>query len=97
MSGGLLPVMPRQAAMTVNDLLDNCAEVKSGQQVVIVAAFDGLAGGANLVDETAIAWLQAGVHQRGAQATVISPIFLPACTIGVCRRCSKPRWLAPIC
>ena len=71
MSGGLLPVMPRQAAMTVNDLLDNCAEVKPGQQVVIVAAFDGLAGGANLVDETAIAWLQAGVQQRGAQPTVI--------------------------
>lgn len=71
MSGSVLAAMPRQAAIAVNDLLDNCAEVKAGQQVVILAAFDGLSGGANLVDQSTISWLQAGVEQRGAQATVI--------------------------
>lgn len=71
MSGNLVPAMPRQAALAVNNLLDNCAEVKAGQQVVIVAAFDGLSGGANLVDEATIGWLQAGVQLRGAHPTVL--------------------------
>ena len=51
--------------MTVNDLLENCAEVKSGQQVVIVAAFDGRAGGANRVEAFA---LHGGVHPHAKLA-----------------------------
>ena len=34
--------MPRRVAIAINDLVDSCAEIKSGQQVLIVAASDGL-------------------------------------------------------
>ena len=88
MSGGLLPTMPRQAAMTVNDLLDNCAEVKPGQQVVIAAAFDGLAGGANLVEAFALHSpfpYQAGapsMSRRSLSLTASSIISGATCTFG---------------
>jgi hypothetical protein len=36
----------RQVVSAINDLLDNCAQVKRGQRVVIVGAVDGLYGGA---------------------------------------------------
>ena len=64
-------VMPRAVATAITDLLDNCAEVKPGQQVVIVAAPDGLSGGINVVDERTIHWIQAAVRQRGAHPTVL--------------------------
>ena len=64
-------VMPRAVATAINDLLDNCAELKAGQQVVVVAAADGLCGGINLVDEATIGWLQAAIQQRGAYPTVL--------------------------
>lgn len=67
----LIASMPRSAAIAVNDLLDTCAEIKPGQQVLIVAATDGPVGGTNVVDETAIAWIQAAVQQRGAYASVL--------------------------
>src|SRR4030095_12338136 len=38
---------------------------------LIVAASDGLTGGVNVVDEAAIAWVQAAVQQRGAHASVL--------------------------
>jgi len=63
--------IPLAAAISVSDMLDNCAAIKAGQHVVIVAAIDGLYGGQNLVDEPAVAWVQAGVQQRGAHATVV--------------------------
>ena len=63
--------IPRRVAIAINDLVDNCAEIKSGQQVLIVAASDGLTGGVNVVDEAAIAWIQAAVQQRGAYASVL--------------------------
>ena len=63
--------MPRRVAIAINDLVDSCAEIKSGQQVLIVAASDGLTGGVNVVDEAAIAWIQAAVQQRGAFASVL--------------------------
>lgn len=65
------PGMPRGAAIAINDLLDNCAQIQPGQQVLILAHVDGLYGGYNLVDEEAIAWMQAGVQQRGAHPTVV--------------------------
>ena len=49
--------MPPQVAVAINDLMDNCAEVEAGQQVLILAATDGLHGGWNLVDEQTIAWV----------------------------------------
>ena len=63
--------MPRQAALAINDLLDNCAAIQAGQQVLILAATEGLGGGVNLVDETTVAWIQAGVQQRGAYPSVL--------------------------
>lgn len=66
-----IPLMPPEAAMSVNDLLDHCAQIKPGQNVLILAANDGLFGGRNLVDETCIAWIQAGVQARGAHPSVL--------------------------
>jgi len=61
----------RGAAIAINDLLDNCAEVKPGEEVVLVAHVDGLYGGDNLVDPQAIAWIQAAIQSRGANPTII--------------------------
>ena len=63
--------VPRHAAIAVNDLVDNCAQVQPGQQVLIVAHPEGLHGGINLVDHEAVAWIQAAVQQRGADAYVL--------------------------
>ncbi|MDP2268678.1 MAG: hypothetical protein Q8K46_05850, partial [Deltaproteobacteria bacterium] len=63
--------IPRGAAIAIGDMLDNCAKIKSGQEVVILAHVDGLYGGDNLVDETAIAWIQTAVQHRGANPTVL--------------------------
>jgi len=38
---------------------------------VLLVHLDGLHGGDNLVDETAIAWIQAAVRDRGANASVL--------------------------
>ena len=63
--------MPADAAVAINDMLDCCAVVKPGQNVLILAAVDGLHGGRNLVDEQTIAWIRSGVQARGAHPTVI--------------------------
>ena len=66
-----IPPIPSKAATTVNDLLDNCACVQAGQNVLILAANDGLRGGANIVDEATVGWIEAGVRERGADARVM--------------------------
>ena len=63
--------MPGQVATSINDMLDNCGKVKPGHHVVILSHVDGLYGGPNLVDEQAVAWLQAAVQLRGANASVV--------------------------
>jgi hypothetical protein len=63
--------MPPEAAIAVNDMLDNVAQVEPGQHVLILAANDGLHGGRNIVDQTAIAWIQAGVQARRAHPSVL--------------------------
>ena len=63
--------IPRGAAIAIDDMLESCAKIKSGQEVVILAHVDGLYGGDNFVDETAIAWIQAAVQHRGANPTVL--------------------------
>lgn len=65
------PGIPRGAAIAINDLLDNCAGIKKGQEVVLLAHVDGLYGGDNLVDREAIAWIQAGIQSRDANPTVL--------------------------
>lgn len=61
----------RGAAMAINDFLDRCCEVKSGDEVVIAAQIDGLQGGDNVVDEQVITWLQEGIQARGASPSVL--------------------------
>ena len=68
---GATQPIPRAAAQAVDNLLDDCAAVQRDQHVVILAAVDGLYGGTNVVDETAIGWIQQGVQARGAYATVM--------------------------
>ena len=63
--------IPRGAAVAIDDMLDHCAQIKAGQEVLILAQIDGLYGGDNLVDEQAIAWIQAAVQHRGANASVL--------------------------
>src|SRR2546427_11416268 len=66
-----MPLIPKQAAIAVADMIDNCAKVKAGMNVLVVAANDGLAGGVNIVDRETVAWLHAAIVQRGADATVV--------------------------
>jgi len=68
MSGGEIP---RGAAIAIDDLLDHCAEIKAGQEVVLLAHIDGTCGGDNLVDPQVISWLQAAVQHRGANPSVL--------------------------
>ena len=66
-----VPLIPKQAAIAVADMVDNCAKVKPGMNVLIIAANDGLYGGVNIVDQETIAWIQSAVVQRRADATVV--------------------------
>ncbi|MFH0916878.1 MAG: hypothetical protein V1912_10575, partial [bacterium] len=63
--------IPEAAAVSIDDMLDECAGIRCGQEVLILAYADGLRGGDNLVDEKAIAWIRAGVQARGANASVL--------------------------
>jgi hypothetical protein len=63
--------MPPEAAQAVANMLDGCARLQPGQNVLILAATDGLHGGRNIVDEQAIAWIQEGVQARGAHPSVL--------------------------
>jgi len=63
--------IPRGVAISIADLLDHCAEIKAGQEVVLLAHVDGLYGGDNLVDPQVIAWLQAAIKYRGANASIL--------------------------
>src|SRR5262249_35861515 len=72
------PLIPKQAAIAVADMVDNCAKVKPGMNVLIIAANDGLHGGVNIVDQETVAWLHAAVIQRGADATSFGATSLRA-------------------
>lgn len=63
--------MPRGAAIAIDDLLDQCARIQPGQEVLILAHVDGLYGGDNMVDEEAISWIQSAVQHRGANPSVL--------------------------
>jgi hypothetical protein len=63
--------IPEAAAVAIADMLDECAGIKPGQEVLILAYGDGLLGGDNLVDEQAIAWIREGVQARGAIPSVL--------------------------
>jgi hypothetical protein len=61
----------RGAAVAISDLLDNCLEVKPGDEVVIASHVDGMYGGDNLVDPQAVAWIQAAIQARDANASIL--------------------------
>ena len=63
--------MTRGIALAINDFLDNCAEIKPGQEVVLAAQIDGLYGGDNLIDPQVIAWLHAAIRMRGANPSIL--------------------------
>jgi hypothetical protein len=63
--------IPKAAAIAINDMLDHCARIQSGQEVLILAHIDGLHGGDNLVDQEVISWIQTSVQLRGANASVL--------------------------
>jgi len=63
--------IPRGTAIAISDLLDHCARIQAGQEVLLLAHIDGLHGGDNLVDEMAISWIQAAIRLRGANASVL--------------------------
>ena len=63
--------IPKGADIAIDDLLDHCAKIQAGQEVLLLAHIDGLYGGDNLVDETAISWIQSAVQRRGANASVL--------------------------
>jgi hypothetical protein len=63
--------IPKAAMVSIGDMLDYCAKVQNGQEVLILAHIDGLYGGDNAVDAEAVAWIQAAVQARGANASVL--------------------------
>ena len=63
--------IPRGAAVAIDDMLDHCAQIRAGQEVLILAQTDGLYGGDNLVDEQTISWIQAAIQHRGANPSVL--------------------------
>ena len=48
--------IPKAAMNSLIQLVDYNAEIKPGMEVFILAHIDGLYGGSNFVDETAIGW-----------------------------------------
>jgi hypothetical protein len=63
--------IPKGAAIALTDMLDECAKIQAGQEVLILAHIDGLYGGDNLVDREAISWIQQAVQFRGAIPSVL--------------------------
>jgi hypothetical protein len=66
-----IPLVTAGAALAIADMLDNCARLEAGQEVILLADADGLHGGDNLVDEVAIAWIKQAAEARGANVTVM--------------------------
>jgi hypothetical protein len=63
--------IPSGAAIAIDDMLDKCAQIRAGQEVLVLAHIDGLYGGDNLVDDQAISWIQTAIQNRGANASVL--------------------------
>jgi len=64
-------VIPRGAATAISDMLDNCARMKPGENVLILAEIEDLYGKDWSVDETAINWIQQAVQMKGGNASVL--------------------------
>jgi hypothetical protein len=62
---------PKGALIAIGDLLDSCAKVQPGQEVLLLAELEGLYGGDGMVDQEAISWIQSAVQARGANASIL--------------------------
>jgi hypothetical protein len=62
---------PRGANIAISDMLDHCAKVQPGQEVLILSEIEGLYGGDSMVDQEAVSWIQTAVQARGAHAAVL--------------------------
>jgi len=65
------PGIPRGAVIAIGDMLDHCAKVQPGQEVLLLAEIEGLYGGDSMVDQEAISWIHAAVQARGANASIL--------------------------
>ena len=63
--------IPKAALNSLIQMVDYDAQVKPGMEVLILAHIDGLYGSDNLVDEQAVAWMQAVVQSRGANCSIL--------------------------
>ena len=57
--------IPTAARTSITDLLDHGAHLQPGQKVLLLAYLDGLYGGDNMVDRTALQWITAMIEERG--------------------------------
>jgi hypothetical protein len=55
----------------IDDMLSNCGRVEAGQKVLIVAAYDGLAGGHNIVDRETVDLIFNGAQRLRADPAVL--------------------------
>ena len=60
---------PKGALIAIGDMLDVCAKVQPGQEVLILAEIEGLYN--NMVDQEAISWIQSLVQARDAKASIL--------------------------
>jgi hypothetical protein len=63
--------IPEAAMIALTDMVDHCAGIEPGMEVLLLAHKDGLYGGVNLVDEEAVAWTASVVQSRGAHASIL--------------------------
>ena len=68
---GIQTGIPKGAVIAISDMLDHCAKIQPGQEVLLLAHIDGLYGGDNLVDQEAISWIQSAIQARGANASIL--------------------------
>jgi hypothetical protein len=65
------PGIPKAATISIGDMLDHCARIKPGDEVLILSHIDGLYGSDNVVDREAVSWIQSMVQARGANASIL--------------------------
>jgi hypothetical protein len=63
--------IPLSAWNSLTQLVDHCAQIKPGQEVVILAHEDGVYGSDNWCDPQAVSWVKTAFASRGARVTVL--------------------------
>ncbi|MDR0852676.1 MAG: hypothetical protein LBN36_09275 [Clostridiales Family XIII bacterium] len=66
-----LSAIPKSVRPAIDDMIDNCYEIKRGQKAVIAAQTEGLQGGDNRIDRKVVDWLIAACAERGALAKAL--------------------------